>query len=870
MGIRSSWDMDLTYSKLDSLSSKLAQHLSSIGVRPEVMVPICFEKSGWAIVSIFAILKAGGAFVPLDPTIPFQRLVNIVEQVNGRIILASSQQTQLLVPMDGVMTISEETVSSLPDLTSKEAATPISLNQLAYVLFTSGSTGKPKGCAVEHKAMRDMACHGQTMQMKTTSRVLQFASYSFGVSLIEIFCTLTIGATICIPSDHDRLNRLMETINAMDISWAIITPAVVNYITPGAIPCLKTLVLAGEPPSTSHITIWADFVQLVIAYGFTEWSGICCVQADVIRGSNPGNIGVSPTATFWLVDPNEYNKLAPIGAVAELMVEGPSLARGYLNDRKRTEMSFISSPTWSKPFRPKGMTLYKTGDLVRYSSDGSINYVGRKDTQVKIRGQRVEIGEIEYHLREAFRNTKVIVEVVVPANAKVPVLAAFILSAEPKADGTVIDNASDEFRSEVADAKPNIQASLPTYMAPSIYIPLASVPLTVSGKNDRRRLREWATTQTRQELESYGTAHIKKVHPRTEMEKTIHRLFVRLLSLGPESVGIDDSFLQLGGDSISAMKLVSECRAEGIDLTIQDIFQKKTIANLSRSIIPRLTGDFKPAELSQLSKTEKTSLEITPVPYDQAAKDILAHRLAVIGISYQTDVEEVYPCSAIQHGMLVSQARYAGNYQIQFVWKVVANTPQPVVLGKLQHAWQEVIEHQPMLRTIFLEGITEESSYVQVVLKSRLAGTSVVQTLQENAWPPTNIPTTTGKGSLPCLTLRADYNGEVQCSLTISHVLIDATSIAILMRDLGRAYDGQVLPDCNLSYRDYVSYLHSLPSNSDLEYWKVYLADCTTCLFPQVRSPILEPDAALHVPPTSVTVLEILPCIYKTFKVYSH
>lgn len=839
----SSWDSNLTYHDLDNLSSGLAQHLKSLGVGPEIMVPICFEKSSWAIVAILAVLKAGGAYVPLDPAIPFQRLQNIVQQVNGRVILSSPQQTQLLATMDGVITVSEETMTRF-SMDNKATSIEISPDQLAYVLFTSGSTGQPKGCAVEHRAMFDMACHGKSMQMHSGSRVLQFSSYGFGVSLIEIFCTLAIGATICMPSDHDRLNKITEVINAMDVSWALLTPTIVNTIKPRGVPCLKTLALAGEPPSTNHISIWAESVQIVVAYGFTEWCGICSVQANVGKGSNPQNVGVPSTAKFWLAEPGNCNKLAPIGTVAELLVGGPSLARGYLNSLQLTTESFVDSPAWSKDFRSNYEgKFYKTGDLVRFTADGSLIYLGRKNMQVKIRGQRIELGEVEYEIRRAFPDApKVIVEVVLPADTQEPTLAAFILYPKKEANVVkgMIDETSKEFQSDIAVVEPKIRAALPKYMIPSLYIPLIHMPLTISGKVSRRQLREWAAGLEWEHLASYSTAKAENVRPGTEMEYILHRQFGKILALDPGSFGIHDSFFRLGGDSIRAIKLTTECRLDNIHLTIQDIFREKTIAKLAIGATRNVSHAVETKSAGPLGNGHETSLQPTSSSHNQDLKDILTRRLPMYGISYEQDVEDVYPCPPIQ-GMLVSQAKSAGHYQHQFVWKFLAEISEPIALDRLQHAWYELVHHHPMLRTIFVERMEGGSSFIQVVLKSQVALALAAQIVEESVFPPKIPSLTNGKDSLPRFTLCIHHSGEVRSALSISHALIDATSMYILIRDFRRAYAGHAWPRISLCNREYIKYLQTLSTEPDLEYWKDYLAGSTPCFFPQLSAEFYPP-----------------------------
>jgi amino acid adenylation domain-containing protein len=591
-----SWDGELTYGQLENLSSRLALHLKGLGIGESVMVPLCFGKSSWAIVATLAVLKSGAAFVPLDASHPLTRLKEIITHVNAAFVLVSDQHAALFAgTADNVIVISESTVGHLQDVgILAHHAQP---HHVAYVLFTSGSTGSPKGCVVEHRALAAVICHGEALGISTASRVLQFASYSFGVSLIEIFCTLTAGGVLCIPSDHERTNDPPGAIRRMKANWTLLTPSLVNCIDAECVPSLKTLVVAGEPLTKNVLEHWASKVRLISAYGLTEWAGICTVQTQILSIKNTHNIGSSPSANLWLVNPRNREVLAPIGAVAELLIEGPCLAQGYLGDTERTAAAFIENPSWLQPFTSNRTSrrLYRTGDLVRYSPDGTINYVGRKGLQAKIRGQRVELGEVEYHVCRHFLNTtKAIADVVVPAGeAQSPVLVAFILSrghrskeperalAGPLSD-SIFCEPDEAFRLNAATANFMIRDLLPDYMIPQAYVPLRYVPLTVTGKVSRLMLKDAVRAISYEALVSYTHIKQKVVSPVSNIEKILHRLVAHTLKLPPDAFGVNDSFFQLGGDSIKAMKLVTQGRAEGVFLTVQDIFLEKTVARISR------------------------------------------------------------------------------------------------------------------------------------------------------------------------------------------------------------------------------------------------------------------------------------------------
>jgi aryl carrier-like protein len=275
--------------------------------------------------------------------------------------------------------------------------------------------------------------------------------------------------------------------------------------------------------------------------------------------------------------------------VGELLIEGPILARGYLNDAEKTAAAFIEDPAWADHFAPgRRRRFYKTGDLVRYNSDGTLDFVGRKDTQVKLHGQRLELGEVEYHLKSLVPSDwQVTVEMIRPASRDGdPILAGFVCVEERPYHTTDTDLAPaviDTVHAKLQELEIALAAHLPVYMMPGVYIPLQHLPLTSSGKTDRLRLRQLGGQLTAEQLTACSVGERTKRAPSTDMEVTLQRLWAEVLHLEPSSIGVDDSFFRLGGDSIKAMRLVAAARDEGIVLTVADIFQAATLSDMAKT-----------------------------------------------------------------------------------------------------------------------------------------------------------------------------------------------------------------------------------------------------------------------------------------------
>lgn len=395
------WDVDFSYGELDALSSKLAHRLRALGVGAETIVPLCFEKSGWAVVALLGVVKAGGAFVFLDPAYPMARLEEIFRQVDSVGVVLTSLEQAALWKGPGrhegltVQVVDNVSIESLPSATTAPIDTGARPDSALYVIFTSGSTGKPKGCVIEHHSFLTCARAQATRgNITATSRVLQGASYSFDVSVMEMLTALSVGACICVPSERAKSRSIVDVINDFRITWAFLTPSVVKFISPRDVPCLETLVLGGEALTTQNIATWAGRLRLINGYGPSECTIAAAANTDLTAETDPANIGKALGGICWITDPEDHNRLAPLGTIGELLIEGPIVARGYLNNPEKTAEVFVENPDWAEPQEDgKARRLYKTGDLAYFNTDGSIMFVGRKDTQVKVRGQRMELGE---------------------------------------------------------------------------------------------------------------------------------------------------------------------------------------------------------------------------------------------------------------------------------------------------------------------------------------------------------------------------------------------------------------------------------------------------------------------------------------------
>ena len=827
------WDGSLTYAELDNMTTQLAYHLRSMGIREDDKVLLGLEKSMYTVVALLAILKTGAVFVPVSPTYPIQRMQAIIDTTHPRLALTPLESipvfNRVQVPALGIDPTLFANLSIREDEKPLPATDP---QRVAYILFTSGSTGRPKGCVIEHKALATMISQGPAFRIYPSSRVLQFAPIIFAASSVDLFLPLLTGGTVCIPSEHDAMNNLAATMKHLRVTWASMTPSAIASVDPSELLGLQTLGLVGEPVSEDLLNKWSPSVDLLSGYGLSEIVGAGCVSSLNV-GMHPRNIGLSPTANIWLADPTNVHRLAPVGAIGEMLIEGPNLARGYLGDQEKTADVFIEAPEWTQVFYPgQGRRVLKTGDLARYQPDGSIVYVGRKDTQVKIRGKRVELGEIEsvIRLHQAPGQT-VIVEAAAPLDGDgIPMLIGFIHTAgsiRQAASSLLQGPLNQDFQAETLRLDLLVRETLPDYMIPSVYVPLEYVPKTASGKTDRRTLRLEIAGMSRQQVEAYrGDAGGNlQVRPGTDTEKSLHGLFSQILKRDQNSFGIHDHFIRLGGDSIRAIRLVQLCRKTGVAVNVADIMESGTVAQIAQ-LANRLP-----------QPTEESGNRQVEVP--TAA---VMEQLTEFGVAVQ-EVEAMTPCSSMQDGILMSQLKHPQQYALCVLYEVqlsISDNQSKIDLDRLKKAWHLLVRSHPMLRTIFVTNVTTNVFAVQVQLKNGCLPR--VHRLHDSDLKPRDILNRRQgcqpSSALPQFDLHVTPSGRVIIELELSHAVVDGMSMSIISRDLCRLYDDtqpQLSPSV-FKFADYVDYQQKTYNNDSVSFWKQYLDCLDPTQFPTTSS----------------------------------
>jgi len=586
-------DQTLTYAELNRRADRLARHLLGRGLPPETIVGLCAERSLEMVVGLLAIWKAGGAYLPLDPHYPAERLAFMLQDSGAPLLLTTAALAPRL-PHSAAQVICLDTdwdsgtPASVADLQSQ--VTP---DSLAYVIYTSGSTGQPKGTLLRHRGLCNLA-EAQRIQfdIQPGVRVLQFAPLSFDASVWETVMALCNGGTLVLARQAAIAGDLIGVLRAARVNVVTLPPSVLSVLDPAGLPDLRVVVSAGEACSREIVARWAPGRRFVNAYGPTETT--VCASWTVCHPADPRPPSIGrPIANVQLYLLDRNLQPVPVGVPGELVIGGVGVARGYLNRPELTAEKFIPFP-FPLPGGSAGDPgrLYRTGDLCRFRPDGEVEFLGRLDQQVKVRGFRIELGEIEAALRAlpGVQDAVALARDDRPGDKR---LVAYLILAEDSRRTTDDSEPASAARlpSAVLDElRDRLRARLPDYMVPSAFVRLEAFPLSPSGKVDRRAL------PAPDLADSVRAAYVA---PRTETERRLAAICADLLGL--ERVGVDDSFFELGGHSLLATQLVSRVRAQfQVELPLRSLFEHPTVAGLAEVIdqSPRTDPDRQPPAIT--------------------------------------------------------------------------------------------------------------------------------------------------------------------------------------------------------------------------------------------------------------------------------
>jgi amino acid adenylation domain-containing protein/non-ribosomal peptide synthase protein (TIGR01720 family)/FkbM family methyltransferase len=592
-------DDHLTYRQLGEAANRLAHHLRALGVGPDVPVGVCLERSLELVVALLGVLKAGGAYLPLEPDYPAERLRGMVATSGAPVVITEARFEGVVAGSGATVVALDRAAEALLARPSSRPAPRATPDHLAYVIFTSGSTGQPKGAMNAHRGIVNRL---QWMQeaygLDESDRVLQKTPFSFDVSVWEFFWPLLVGARLVVarPGGHQDTGYLAETIGAQGITTVHFVPSMLQAFLEqpdealGQCRSLRRVICSGEALSSELAgrCLGRLDAELHNLYGPTEAAVDVTAFACRDRGNGYGMPIGRPVANTQIYVLDRAYEPVPIGVPGELYIGGVQVGRGYLGRPALTADRFVPDPFAATP----GARLYRTGDAARFLPDGAVEYIGRLDHQVKIRGNRIELGEIENRMLQH------------PSVREAVVIA---YEAEPGDKRLVCYLAAAADRPSSSDLRRFAGETLPEYMVPAVFVYLDALPHLSNGKIDRRALPE--PSIDRPDLDQRFAA------PRTAIEERLAQIWSAVLRVA--RVGVHDNFFELGGDSILSLQIVSKAGQAGLRLRPRDVFDHPTVADLASVAVP----------------TDTTAAEqgpvVGPVPLTPIARRFFEQRLSV-------------------------------------------------------------------------------------------------------------------------------------------------------------------------------------------------------------------------------------------------
>ncbi len=757
---------------------------------------VCLERSVELVVALLGVLKAGAAYLPIDPSYPTERIQWLLADAGTAVCLThSSLAVHLPAGSQSTALFLDQSDYILSLLSSKNVQTPLQPDNLAYLIYTSGSTGQPKGAMITHGGLANYLDWALETYPVQPGGAPVHSSIGFDLTVTSLFLPLLAGQPVQLLPEGDTGQLLSQALTAPGgFGLVKITPAhllLLNQLVPAdqAAQASQSFVIGGEQLTAEQLTFWrthAPQTRLFNEYGPTETVVGCCVYEvvpdETLNGAVPIGQPIAHTQLYVL---DEAMQPVPPGEPGELYIGGAGVARGYWQRPSLTAAKFVPDPFSSKP----GTRLYRTGDLARQRPDGNFEFLGRLDHQVKIRGYRIELGEIEAVLgqHEAVRETAVLVHELSGSKQ----LTAYFTA------GSAAAPTAETLRAFLAQR-------LPEYMIPARFIRLDAMPLTVNGKIDRQALP--APDHVRPELPQPYVA------PRTAAEETLAAIWAEVLGVAP--IGIHDSFFGLGGDSILGIQIVAKARAAGLNLSQTQLFQQPTVAALAEA---------EPV----VAETAVPTPEPLLTPAEQAR----------LQAQFGDRAEAAYPLSPLQEGILFHRLLHPDD---DLYFEQPAFTLDgPLDADRLFTAWQQVVARHPILRTIFVWEGWERP--LQVVLKdaaprmelldwhylpaderakrlSQRLVDSQAAGLPLNEWPPHH------------LTLVRLGERETRFVWAVHHIILDGWSESLLYRELFTIYEAMgrgetaVLPE-PIPFATFIRWQRQQDLAAAEQFWRARLAD---------------------------------------------
>ncbi|CAI6090242.1 unnamed protein product [Clonostachys chloroleuca] len=821
------WDGHMTYHQMTYCVSTLATHLRNIGVVPGLAVPIVLEKSQWAPVIMLAVLKAGGSIIALDAQDKAAAEFTI-KHLQPQIVLATdSALNDLVCIVPNLVIVNERFFSILPPQVSIPALSEPTPDHGAVIIFTPGKArvSAVRSLFFTHASLAStFMAQGPALRMSKDSRVLQLSSFSQDIALVEILGTMVHGGCVCIPSGKDRLEDLGGVMARMNITWSYMTATLARRLDPAYLPRLKTLCFRTRKLDDDMYNFWGSSRNIMLAYGATEICPLGISIAEVTGSTDSSVIPPPLIGKFWILNPEDSKKMMPIGAVGELAIDCPLLTpHTYIPDK--TVVAPVSLTT-EKPSRNRYL---KTGHLVRYLDDGSIQFISSMYEEQTLDGSQLPVGEIEYHLRRYLGGkVDVVVESVVTRDA-VQILAAFL---EVGYDLEHNAKELEKLRTKTRERTQLLRAlhdssskgsgkirAITSDQIPSTFIPLKQFPMSTSMKVNRRKLAKKVLGMTYTELIGVSTnpdsEEEDKPLPLTHVEERMRHVWANVLDIQPSKIKSNDSFIGLGGDRFLAGKLVIQCRKSHLTIYLLDVLRGNTLTEICQAIAT-----------SEITFNERVHSEIRPTTMTEGGfnipgfeekfiKENIAPKMRV----RRHDILDITEASAHQVRALETRM-YSKKGGMQCL---IFNFNGPIRVQKLQTACETLTQLHPAFRTAF-------AVHNRVVYQVHLGNfRPEFQRYPCPAWCLESVTAnvvaedqdSTFRPEEPVTKFTfLDAGAQSTLIVRLSSSQIDEQAMSILVQDLAALYEGSATLSDKSNFFDYMRAAQAVNSEASVAFWK--------------------------------------------------
>ncbi|GAP92262.1 putative non-ribosomal peptide synthetase [Rosellinia necatrix] len=815
-----SFDGTLTYAELCKLARGLAQYMLNLGVRPQMPLPVVVDKSRWAIVAMLAVLMVGGILIPIDSeaTDMFPWIVQVIHR--GIILASDSVRSYFESSGCPTIAVNEQTIMS-PYVQAVELPMPIPTrpHDIACISLALTSPKSCKAVSYSHGALAT-SCAGQgpTLRINPSSRVMQLSSYSVDVALSEIFTTLVNGGCICIPSSHERISGFTAAAQRMRVNWTYLTPPLSRKLDPDALPDMAVVCFRATHLDAEIYSQWAGKAKVVLVYGSAEACPLGLSATEMTGTLVVPGFGNPFCGNFWVVSPEDHNRLMPVGSIGELVIGGATLSSASSLDMENLDFDILIRKSIARAqslLEQSGSRLLKTGRLVRYREKGEIEFVMPDGDRGEVRGKSFRVSEIESQLRQCIGGgVDVVVEAVAFNDANsTPVFTVFLELGDEWLEGRDdLTNLDDMTRQRLFHYKQTVNLALRDAIPlPLAYVPVRRLPLTPSLRVNRRGLQKLIAGLSRRQL--LALAEVQNVRdmppvsfqplPLTQVEQQMRALWAQVLAIEDQtSITAKDGFMTLGGDIVMGHHLVIICRQRGIEISILDILQNRTLSELCKG----------------LASFQMPTAKAGPGAPNGAAQALTAPKLG----SDRSVIEDVSEASSLQT-MFVESAMLQARGNVSYF---ILSATGYLDWHKLENACFMLTKAHPILRTAF---VSQNRQVYQTVLRSHRPeflryqcqnwrlNSQAMKLIKRDQPLPIDFRRPVTKFSF------LDAGKSSILVMRLSRAQYDDLSIPILVRDLGRFYRQTGPITQGTGFCEVIRAVRSTYASGATEYWRSLL-----------------------------------------------